>query len=273
VRKAAQSARTPDASRDSFVAACCGGDGIHSNWGVRISIIIPAFDEERLIGLTLERVKAATAAFAERGWESEVIVCDNNSTDATATLAKAAGAKVVFEPVNQIARARNRGAEAATGDWLLFVDADSQASQELLREVAERITAGRCLAGGSTIKWDGDYPLGKRVLWLWNGLSRCFKLLAGSFVFCEAYAFREVGGFSQELFAGEELDLTLRLRRLARQHRKTLVILHRHPLVTSGRKMQLYSLGEHVRFFLKALAWRRVLTRRDACRIWYDGRR
>ena len=83
---------------------------------LKISIIIPAFNEERLLGETLDHVKTARAAFIALGWESELIVCDNNSTDRTADIARAAGAAVVFEPVNQIARARNRGAEAATND-------------------------------------------------------------------------------------------------------------------------------------------------------------
>src|SRR4051812_9742310 len=99
---------------------------------MKVSLIIPAFNEERLIGETLSAVKIASAAFTRRGWDTELIVCDNNSTDRTNQIAQEAGARVVFEPVNQIARARNTGAAAATGEWLLFVDADSQPSPELL---------------------------------------------------------------------------------------------------------------------------------------------
>ena len=112
-----------------------------------ISIIIPAFNEERLIGETLRQVQAAMAVFPQRGWEAELIVCDNNSTDRTGEVARAAGATVVFEPVNQIARARNSGAAAATGDWLIFVDADSHPSTGLFEDVAAQIESGRCLAG------------------------------------------------------------------------------------------------------------------------------
>ena len=66
-------------------------------------------------------------------------MCDNNSKDRTAEIARAAGARVVFEPVNQIARARNAGAAAATGIWLVFVDADSHPSAALFDEVAGQI--------------------------------------------------------------------------------------------------------------------------------------
>src|SRR5436190_3129466 len=114
---------------------------------MRISIILPAFNEERLIGETLRAVNAAAMAFGRRGWEVEVIVCDNNSTDATAKLALASGARVVFEAVNQIGRARNSGAAAAAGDWLIFVDADSKPSAELFADVADQIERGECLGG------------------------------------------------------------------------------------------------------------------------------
>ena len=118
---------------------------------MRVSVIIPAFNEERLLGDTLRAVKEGRGAFSKRDWETELIVCDNNSTDGTAELARGAGAVVVFEPLNQIARARNRGAMAASGDWLVFVDADSKPSRELFAEVAEQIESRECLAGGCTL--------------------------------------------------------------------------------------------------------------------------
>jgi glycosyltransferase involved in cell wall biosynthesis len=83
---------------------------------MRISIIIPAFNEERLLAASLAEIRTAVAVFVERGWEHEIIVCYYNSTDRTVEIALAAGALVVFEPINQIARARNTGAAAASGD-------------------------------------------------------------------------------------------------------------------------------------------------------------
>src|SRR6266481_9044691 len=138
---------------------------------MKISIIVPAFNEEKLIGETLRRITVATGAFAECGWGSELIVCDNNSTDRTAELAREAGAQVVFEPVNQIARARNTGAGAATGDWLLFIDADSHPQPELFADVAAAIQSGRCLAGGSTVRLDSAGFRGHLLIKLWNAIS------------------------------------------------------------------------------------------------------
>jgi glycosyltransferase involved in cell wall biosynthesis len=240
---------------------------------VKISIVVPAFNEERLLGQSLAQIKSAANAFAQRGWDFEMIVCDNNSTDRTAEIARAAGATVVFEPVNQIARARNSGAAAATGDWLIFVDADSRPSAKLFTEVAEQISAGRCLAGGSTVRMDEKYLLAEFFTWLWNWSSRMGRWLAGSFIFVEAAAFREIGGFNNELFAAEELDLSKRLKRLAREKGREIVILHSHPLVTSARKMRLYTMRDHLKLLVHVLFNRRALTRRESCTLWYDGRR
>jgi glycosyltransferase involved in cell wall biosynthesis len=241
---------------------------------MRISVVIPAYNEERLIGETLSRIKAALTAFSLRDWDAELVVCDNNSTDRTPELARAAGAKVVFEPVNQIGRARNRGAESATGDWLIFVDADSHPSAELFDEVAAQIDSGRCLAGGTTVKLNGHYPKASLITHLWNGVSRSFHWLAGSFIFCDAVAFRKVGGFSAELFASEEIDLSKRLKKLARAEGRKVVILHRHPILTSARKVELYTPREHLAFLVRTiLKGGKPLKDRDACHTWYDGRR
>jgi glycosyltransferase involved in cell wall biosynthesis len=239
-----------------------------------ISVIVPAFNEEKLIAASLRSMQEAARSFAQRGWESEFVVCDNNSSDATASLARAGGARVVFEPVNQIARARNTGAAAARGDWFVFVDADSRPTPELFAEVSTHIESGQCLAGGCTVRMDERHLLADGGTALWNLFSRLTRWAAGSFIFCQAEAFRQIGGFSVELFASEELDLSQRLKKLARASGKKMVILHRHPLLTSARKMRLYSRSELAAFCKKAILHpRRTVASRDACSPWYDGRR
>ncbi len=241
---------------------------------MRVSIVIPAFNEERLLGATLRSISSATDAFLRRGWEVERIVCDNNSTDRTAEIARESGATVVFEPCNQIARARNRGAAAAMGDWLIFVDADSHPSPELMEAVAGEIESGRCLAGGTIVRLEGRHPKADLVTAAWNAVSRAFRWVAGSFIFCETAAFRRVGGFNERLFASEEIDLSKRLKKLARREGRRVVILHRHPILTSARKVRLYTPREHLRFIVRTvLAGGRTLTSREECHPWYDGRR
>jgi glycosyltransferase involved in cell wall biosynthesis len=239
----------------------------------RLSVVIPAFNEEALLPRTLAALADALAAFRP-GWETEVIVCDNNSTDGTAVVARAHGAAVVFEPHNQIARARNAGAAAATGDWLLFLDADSVPTRALLAEARRAAEDPAILYAGAFVRMDGALPWGAALLVRgWNALSRALRWMAGSFVLVRAEAFRAVGGFSTELYAGEEIDLSRRLKRLARARGRRTAIL-RTPLVSSARKLRLYRPGELLRFMVRgALRPRATVTSRAACAIWYDGRR
>ncbi|HWB99611.1 MAG TPA: glycosyltransferase, partial [Bryobacteraceae bacterium] len=189
-----------------------------------LSVIVPAFNEERLLAGSLQSLKAACAPLANRGWIFELIVCDNNSTDGTAAIARAEGAKVVFEPFNQIAKARNTGAAAATGEWLLFVDADSSPTRELIADLIDAIETGRYLAGGAALEMDAGGPVGRLLLAWWNWASRMGRWFAGAFIFVETAAFRQIGGFDERYFAGEEIDLSRRLKRLARKSGRKLTL-------------------------------------------------
>jgi glycosyltransferase involved in cell wall biosynthesis len=241
---------------------------------VKISIVVPAFNEEKLIERSLRSIRSAAITFSEVGWEYEIIVCDNNSSDRTGELARAQGARVIFEPVNQISRARNAGAAAANGQWLVFVDADSYPSAELFAEMVVQMQRGRCIGGGATVEFDqtGGWAIGLIRVWSW--LSRWQRWMAGSFIFCEMRAFQNLGGFSQELFVAEEIDFSKRLNDLAKSLGRQVIILHRHPLKTSARKIHLYSSREHIFFLLRSiLGLGRTFKDRAACGPWYDGRR
>jgi glycosyltransferase involved in cell wall biosynthesis len=242
---------------------------------MRVSVVLPAFNEEKLLPAALAAVRDAASAFTARGWEWECVVCDNNSTDGTSVVARAAGATVVFEPVNQIGRARDAGARAATGEWLLFIDADSTPSAELFASIATLIAEGRALGGGSTVELEPGTPRYARfVCGLWNLWSRLAGWAAGSCVWVEAEAFRTVGGFGTEYYAGEEVFLSRRLKSLARRSGRRFVILADHPLRTSARKLKLYTLTEGGRFFFRMLFTAgRAAKRPENCEIWYDGRR
>jgi len=244
------------------------------NGAVKVSVLVPAYNEADGLAASLASIRAAMTAFAARGWATELIVCDNNSSDQTAAIAVAAGARVVFQPVNQIGRARNTAAAAATGDWLVFVDADSHPSPGLFADAAAAIASGRWLAGGSTVRMEHGTWLGAVMVAGWNAISRVTRWAAGAFVFVDAAAFREIGGFSQHLFATEEIDLCRRLKRVGRRSGRRLVILRRHPLRTSARKMHLYTPAEIARLLLRtALTGGRNLRSARECFVWYDGRR
>jgi glycosyltransferase involved in cell wall biosynthesis len=242
---------------------------------VTVSVVVPAFNEEALLPGSLGAIRAAMGAFDRRGWGSELVVCDNNSTDRTAAIAREAGAVVAFEPINQIGRARNTGAAHATGTWIVFVDADSYPTEALFAAIADAIDDGRCLAGGSTIALQGTHGRLVRLMTsLWNAWSRMSRWAAGSLIFCEANAFRAVGGFDHRFFAGEEIDLFRRLKRRAHRERRRVVILHDHPLHTSDRKVHLYTTRELMAFVIATIvSGGRTLQSGRTCPAWYDGRR
>jgi glycosyltransferase involved in cell wall biosynthesis len=86
--------------------------------GLRTSVVVPAFDEEALLGACLRSLARQTRP------PLEVVVVDNNSRDRTAAVARAHGARVVTEPVQGIWPAAATGYDAATGDLIARCDAD-----------------------------------------------------------------------------------------------------------------------------------------------------
>ncbi|MGC8886783.1 MAG: glycosyltransferase [Verrucomicrobiia bacterium] len=241
---------------------------------MKISIVIPAYNEEKLLPQTLLYVKKAAEAFLNKNWEYEIIVCDNNSSDNTAEIARSYGAMVVFEQINQIARARNKAARAATGDWLIFIDADCKPSFDLFNNVSKAIETNKVVGGGCIIRLDDVPFLAQLVCEFWNWISRLMKWAAGSFIFCKSDVFTVLGGFNEELFVSEEIDFSKRLKTIAKFQNKKIIIITQTPLITSGRKVHLYNKREYFLFILKTLFSFGAATRqRESCNIWYDGRR
>lgn len=231
------------------------------------SIVVPAYNEEALLPRTLARLREAMATIPLRG---EVVVCDNNSTDATAAVARSEGASVVFEPVNQISRARNTGARAARGKLLVFVDADTLVPAPLLGAALQRLSSGAACGGGAAVIMEGiEGALSKRLVVLWNTLSRARRLAAGSFVYATRQAFEAVGGFSEKVYASEEIWLSRALQRYGRQRSLAFEILQDHPVVTSGRKARWYPMPVLLSVALLILLMPLLLRSRRFCWLWY----
>jgi glycosyltransferase involved in cell wall biosynthesis len=230
-----------------------------------ISFVVPAYNEERLLGVALTAIHAAAR---EVGDPYEVVVVDDASTDGTARVAVAAGARVVTVAHRQIARTRNAGARAASGDLLFFVDADTVISAVTLRAALAALRDG-AVGGGASLRLDGQMPWhGHVLLVLVRAAMRAGRLAAGCFVFCTRGAFEAAGGFDEALFATEEIAFS---RALARHGR---VVILREPVLSSGRKLRTHSGWEIVRLISAvAVGGRRTLHNRDRLQLWYGGRR
>ncbi len=241
-----------------------------------ISIAIPAFNEEKLLPSTLAAVAEAGEAFTDRGWEMEVVVCDNNSTDSTADIAKDAGARVVVEKHNQISRARNAAGNAAKGEWIIFIDGDSAPSKALFESTAVAMGKKEIVGGGATVKFEGGkaptfFALAERI---WNLISRVMNWPAGSYIFCRSEDFSQLSGFSEKLYASEEIDFGRRLKKLGRKRQQHMQIFTETPISTSDRKAYCTSLGEILKLlFLWVFTAGRSARKIENCGLWYDGRR
>ncbi|HUF63664.1 MAG TPA: glycosyltransferase [Verrucomicrobiales bacterium] len=231
------------------------------------SIVIPAWNEEAFLPRTLERLQGAMHTLERPG---EIVVADNASTDATAAIARRAGARVVHEPHRQISRARNAGAAAAAGALLIFLDADTLVEGPLLRETLRLADSGSCCGGGAQLRPDSQTPAAVvRLIHRWNSLSRLLGWAAGCYLFCSKRAWQDIGGFSEKVYAGEEIWMSRALHRWGRRRGMRFVIIAEDGPMTSARKAQWFSpwqLGWRV----AAILLFPFITRyRRFCDLWY----
>ncbi|GIG28737.1 glycosyltransferase family 2 protein [Cellulomonas marina] len=124
---------------------------------LRISVVVPALDEEALLPACL-----ASLAAQDRPAD-EVLVVDNGSRDATAALARAAGATVLVEPRRGIWPAAARGYDAASGDVIARCDADSTLPPGWLAAVEAAFADPACLAVTGPGRFRGLGPVAARL--------------------------------------------------------------------------------------------------------------
>jgi len=232
------------------------------------SIIVPAYNEAAELPSTFHAINKAMASTAHPG---ECIVVDNHSTDGTAEVARRHGAdQVVYEPVNQIARARNAGVQHSHGQYLIFIDADTRIAPELLIEALRRLDRTNCVGGGATLQFEGEIGLIGRVgIGIWKFISKRTRIAAGSFLFCRRDAFEAVGGYDEALYASEEVRFSRQIKRWGQVRRLRFDILDHAPAQTSARKLKWYSGPQILGWVCLMICLPIAVRSRKLCGFWY----
>jgi glycosyltransferase involved in cell wall biosynthesis len=190
--------------------------GVHRMF---ISVVVPAYNEEKYIGRCLEALCSQT--FARDFYE--IIVVDNNSTDRTAAIAQEMGATVVCESIKGIGAARQRGAVAARGEVIASTDADTIVPADWLERIARRFTAEPDLGGlyGPVHHIDGAVlaqaymgTVLPQIMHVAHTIGKpCFS---GNNFAVRRDKFIAVGGYNTKLVAGEDVDLSIRMSKITR---------------------------------------------------------
>jgi len=236
---------------------------------VDFSVIIPAYNEETLLPVVLENLNNIIRDLS-REYEGEIIVVDNNSNDETARISDEFGANVIFEPDNCIAKARNRGAAVANGRFLIFVDADTMPTQKVVRKSLDLLASGNVSGGGARVVFDIErMPFFAHLIILWWELITFFiPLAAGSFIFCRADAWSEIGGFFEKLYASEEINFSYKLKRWGRKKNMCFKVLPDR-VKTSARKIKWFSSFKIFLFIVLNCIFPFLVRSRRLCAIWY----
>jgi glycosyltransferase involved in cell wall biosynthesis len=231
----------------------------------QVSFIVPAHNEEVLLGATLGSIQNASRSIEE---PIEIIVVDDASTDSTVAVARSCGARIVSVDRRQIAAARNAGSREATGDWLIFVDADTRINKVLLDATLSALKTG-AIGGGCRISFDGRLPLYARALiGVLEPIYGRLGFAAGCFFFCTRAAFDAVGGFDESMYAAEEVVLSKAL------HNEGRFVILRETAITSGRKLRTYPAAQVLGGLLRlAIGGRAAFQRREGMELWYGERR
>ena len=234
---------------------------------MKVSIVIPAFNEENYLPATLKNIGAA---LANAGFESETIVVDNESTDKTKQIAENFGAKVFTESEHNIGKVRNTGAKNAVGDVLIFVDADTIVPASLFQKIAVVMEDERCFGGAVAVdyeqferKWMRFYLRG------WQFWGTFFNMKQGAAQFCRKAVFENLGGYDETIFMGEDVMFYWRLSKFAKQTDGHLFFVENPKVVTSARRFDRMSIWKtllltHPLFILL------TLRRKKFWRDWYE---
>jgi rSAM/selenodomain-associated transferase 2/rSAM/selenodomain-associated transferase 1 len=189
----------------------------------KVSVIVPALNEAAHLPATLEA--------AQRGQPHEIIVVDGGSADDTAKIARSLDCIVLSGPRCR-ARQMNVGAAAATGEYLLFLHADTLLPADYATHVSEVLAQSEAVGGAFMFATSDDFAGRKLVERATNWRTRLWQFPYGDQgLFLRRDTFKQIGGFS-DMPIMEDYEFVRRLRRLGK------IAIAPAPAITSGRRWQ-----------------------------------
>jgi glycosyltransferase involved in cell wall biosynthesis len=226
-----------------------------------ISFVVPAHNEERLLGATLDAIAAAVVGVDR---PCEVLVVNDASTDGTRTVAAARGVRIVDVDYRHIAATRNAGARASAGQVLFFVDADTRVTQDAIVAALAALEDG-AVGGGGLFRFHDAVPWWAHwVQPIGDAVARSFNTCGGAFVFCRRTAFDASGGFPEACFVAEDLGFVQALKRVGRFE------LIRPRVSTSGRKLGKVSFWQSLRWVVQLARYGPTsFSSREGLDLWY----
>lgn len=236
-----------------------------------LSIIIPAWNEEKVLGRAIESLKHAASVYErERGATAEIIVVDNNSSDRTAEVARQHGVRVVHEPVNNIGKARNSGARAARGKYLAFCDADNQVTENLLVLIHDHLQDPKIVGGGTWIV-PARKTLKIRFFYLLWHIYVAFSRVGVGMMHCRKADFDAIGGYDETIFAAEDVQLAYDLKKLGKLRGQKFNLIKKGWIITSTRKIDQTPLLTMVAKLIGfGFGLQRKIRDKEYCEHWYE---
>jgi rSAM/selenodomain-associated transferase 2 len=191
-----------------------------------ISVIIPAYNEEDVIGKTLAYINA----HSRNGLVTEVIVADGGSTDNTVNEARAHGAIVIESKRKGRAAQMNAGALAAQGAILYFLHADSVPPESFATDIRQASEAGFNI-GCFRLQFDLDHWFLKANAWFTRFDINAFRFGDQS-LFVDREVFVRAGKFCEKHIVMEDQEIIGRLRKFGK-----FIVVPKH-VITSSRKYE-----------------------------------
>jgi rSAM/selenodomain-associated transferase 2 len=190
---------------------------------MRISVILPALNEEMTIGASLQALLELAP--------DEIIVVDGGSTDRTQQICTRLPVKVI--PSNRgRARQMNLGASQASGDVLLFLHADTKLPASALSDITAALRDPNCPGGRFDVEIDGSHWMLKLVAVLINQRSRLTRVATGDqAIFVRRSVFQSIGGF-QDVPLMEDIAFCRALKHIGP------IACLRSRVITSGRRWE-----------------------------------